>query len=58
MLILERARALMPVFYTFCFACSPLPPVLGSAHLVVQIGCFTHVHSYRKTSGKLFVLSS
>lgn len=58
MLILERAEVLVPVFYTFHFACSSLAPVLGSAHLIVQIGCFTHLHSYRKTRRKLFVLGS
>lgn len=58
MLILEKAKVLLPGFYTFHFACSSLAPILRSAHLVVQIGCFTHVHSHRKTSGKLFVLSS
>lgn len=56
MLILERAKVLVPVFYIFHFSCPSLAPVLGIARLIVQIGCFTRVHSHRKTSGKLFVL--
>lgn len=58
MLILVRSKIFVPVFHTFHFSPSSLALVLGSAHWIVQMGCFTHVHSYRKTSRKLFVLRS